>query len=322
MLARIATMIALGALFTGCASYDNGYRDGAYYHPSRGSEGDYYYGRPPVNRGYYNPYYGPYGAPFYYSPYPYYRPYRYRPYYGPFRSSYYRSGFGAAYTYGGFSGYRDPGHSSFGFAFAYADHDRDRHHRGRYERRGRHDNDGQDHSGHDRLDPVNGRSDRRAAPPIIDGADRRDAQWARPGFGDDRRAFDRRSAPPAPRFRAAPEPATVRLQPEGGRLVQMRRVDSEPGKSRKRFSPKPAPQPTRAAPLSTTAAPLPAYRGSQAERRLPARESNANATISPPSPALLRAHSPQRGLNDRARQGGKETRNASQLSERVDTVDE
>lgn len=192
MLARIVTMIALGALFTGCASYDNGYRDGAYYHPARGSEGDYYYGRPvPANRGYYNPYYGPYGAPFYYSPYPYYRPYRYRPYYGPYRSSYYRSGFGASYAYGGFSGYRDDGYANFATGFGYTHPDHGRHDRDRSERYGRAHREDRDQGGRDRQNPGSGRSDRFAAAPIIDGADRRDGRRGRPGYGDGRRAFDR-----------------------------------------------------------------------------------------------------------------------------------
>src|SRR3546814_5123331 len=119
MYAKLAFAAVLALVLTGCTDYGGGYRDGAYYQPSRGTEGDYYYGRPPAKRGYYMPYYGPYGFPYYYSPYPYYQPYRYRPYYGPFQSSYYHSGFGAAYAYGGFRGYRDYGYPYFSLRFAY-----------------------------------------------------------------------------------------------------------------------------------------------------------------------------------------------------------
>jgi hypothetical protein len=310
--------VALIVLFAGCASYGSGYRDGAYYRPSRGDEGDYYYGRPPVNRGYYNPYYGPYGAPFYYSPYPYYRPYRYRPYYGPFRSSYYGSGFGASYAYGGFSGYRDAGHSYFGMGFAYQDHDRhDRH--VRYER------DERNRFGHDRSDRRDQRSNRFEGAPISDGRYRRDAQPGRPGYGNDPQVFERRLTQPTPGLRVAPEqPATVRLQPDGGRIVQMRRVDVEQGKNKQRLTPQPTPRPTRAAPVSSPetlrAGPAPVYRGTRENRPLPARE--ATTSIQPPSRSSPQARSSQRGLNEETHDAGKKTRNSSQLKKVVDTVDE
>lgn len=305
MFARIATVIALSALFTGCASYDNGYRDGAYYHRARGSEGDYYYGRPvPANRGYYNPYYGPYGAPLYYSPYPYYRPYRYRPYYGPYRSSYYRSGFGASYAYGGFSGYRDYGHPYFSAGFAYTNPDHARHDRDRSERHGRRDRDDHDQSGHDRHDPRNGRSDRFAGAPIIEGADRRDGRWGRPGYGDGRRAFDRRTTPPVPAARQAPEPAAVHLPATGGRLVQMRRVDGNPVKNKRPVEPRPGP----------------GYRRAALQQPLPARE--REVSIQSSSRGLPQANSPQRRLNEATRDGGIKTRNPSQLKRSADVVDE
>lgn len=301
MFARIIMSVALIALFSGCASYDNGYRDGAYYHPARGDEGDYYYGRPvPQHRGYYSPYYGPYGAPFYYSPYPYYRPYRYRPYYGPYRSSYYGSGFGASYAYGGFSGYRDYGHSYFGLGFVYSDRDRD-HDRGRHDRRGRNDRD--------RDERRNDRAERFGVAPIIDGSNRRDTPQRRPVYADERRREQ-----PTLRQRAAPVPApTVRMQPGESRLVQMRRVDADETRSKnKDRSKRPTPRPTHVAPANA--------RSVGRVDAAPARERSASVKPSSRPPAQTR--SAQRGLNERTREGGKKTRNSSHLEKSSDTLDE
>jgi hypothetical protein len=322
MFVKTMVSVALIVLFAGCASYGSGYRDGAYYRPSRGDEGDYYYGRPPVNRGYYRPYYGPYGTPFYYSPYPYYQPYRYRPYYGPYRSSYYGSGFGASYAYGGFAGYRDYGYSGFGLGFVYSDRDRS-HGRGRHDRRGRNDRDAHNRSDHDER--RDGQMGRFGAAPISDGRHRRDAQPGRPGYGHDPRVFERRLTQPTPGLRVAPEqPATVRFRPDGGRIVQMRRVDVEQGKNKQRLTPQPTPRPTRVAPVSSPetlrAGPAPVYRGTRENRPLSARE--ATAPNQPPSRSSPQARSSQRGLNEEARDAGKKTRNSSQLKKVVDTVDE
>jgi len=317
MFARIIMSVALIALFAGCASYDNGYRDGAYYRPARGDEGDYYYGRPvPQHRGYYNPYYGPYGAPFYYSPYPYYRPYRYRPYYGPYRSSYYGSGFGASYAYGGFSGYRDFGHSYLGLGFVYSDRDHG-HDRGRHDRRGRNERDAR------RSD----RADRFGVAPIIDGSDRRDTLQRRPAYADERREYERRRAQPTPRQHAAPVPAAiVRMPPGESRVVQMRRVDADETRSKnKDRSTQPVPRPTRAPSTNARsvgrvdAAPT-TYRGTSAERQAPAHARSASVRPSSRSPA--QTSSPQRGLNERTREGGKKTRNSSHLEKSSDTLDE
>lgn len=313
MFSRIMMSAALIALLSGCASYDNGYRDGAYYHPARGDEGDYYYGRPvPQHRGYYSPYYGPYGAPFYYSPYPYYRPYRYRPYYGPYRSSYYGSGFGASYAYGGFSGYRDYGHSYFGLGFVYRDRDRD-HDRGRDDRRGRNDRD--------RDERRNDRADRFGVAPIIDGSNRRDTLQRRPAYAD-----EHRRAQPTPRQRAAPVPAaTVRMPPGGSRVVQMRRVDADDGsRKNKDHSTQPTPRPTGVSPANARSVgrvdAAPVYRRTSAERQAPAPE--RSASVKPSSRPPAQTSSPQRGLNERTREGGKKTRNSSHLEKSSDTLDE
>lgn len=324
MFARIIVSVALALLFAGCASYDNGYRDGAYYRPAHGSEGDYYYGRPvPQNRGYYSPNYGPYGAPFYYSPYPYYRPYRYRPYYGPYHSSYYRSGFGASYAYGGFSGYRDYGHTGFGLGFVYSDHDRN-HDRGRHDRHDRDDRDDHDRSDRYRGGRRSDRSDRFGVAPISEGNYRSDARQRRPIYADERREFERPGTRPAPRPRVTPQPAaSVRLPPGGSRVVQMRRVDTDQANGKNRFK-QPVPGPSRA-PIAQTppvmrADMTPVYRGAPVERQSPRRERNASTPPATRPPVPMSG--PQRGLNERTRDGGKKPRSASHLENSGDELNE
>lgn len=334
MFARIIVSVALVLLFAGCASYDSGYRDGAYYRPAHGSEGDYYYGRPvPQQRGYYSPYYGPYGTPFYYSPYPYYQPHRYRPYYGPYRSSYYRSGFGASYAYGGFAGYRDYGYSGFGLGLVYSERDRYRD-RGRHDGRDRygHDERGDEHhrSDRDRHDERDQRSERFGVAPSIGEEDRRNGWRGRPGYPDEPYPFERRRTQPLPPPRATPAPtAAVRWQPGAGRVVQMRRVDTDEAGGKNRFkqarTAPPAAQPLRgpSSPSRDLRRPdtIPAVRGTDTvEWQQPRRDGNGSAPPSSRAPTQMR--SPQRGLNEPTRDSGKKPRNASHLENTSDQINE
>src|SRR3546814_15058046 len=59
MYAKLACAACLALVLTGCTDYGGGSRDGAYYQPSRGPAGDYYYGRPPAKPGYYMPHFWP-----------------------------------------------------------------------------------------------------------------------------------------------------------------------------------------------------------------------------------------------------------------------
>lgn len=126
MSARIVLIGAIILLLAGCATYDNGYRDGAYYRPNHSGDGDYYYGRPQQReRGYYDPFYSPFYGP-YYGPY---SPSHYYPYYGPYRP--YRSGFGFEYNYGnggygGYGPYGGYGYPMFGLGYTYFGGDRHR----------------------------------------------------------------------------------------------------------------------------------------------------------------------------------------------------
>lgn len=324
MFAKLVTIAALALLLSGCVDYGGGYRNGAYYQPSRGNEGDYYYGRPPVNRGYYSPYYGPYGAPYYYSPYPYYQPYRYRPYYGPYQSSYYHSGFGASYAYGGFSGYRDYSYPYFGLGFAYRS--RDRH---RYQYADRHDRDDyrrDERDDHDRNSRRGDGSNHIGGAPIIEGRDRRDAQL--PGVGTDPRNRGRFNTQPTPRFREAARPLpTVRMESGNTPVVQMRRVDVEPGTREKWRNARPEPRVTRATPNiadtrlrdEPTREFVRTNRGNGLERQPQARERSApNTTRNRVAP---QAAATQRTLNERQPDAGKKTRNRSQLDKSADEVE-
>lgn len=331
MYAKLAMAAVLALLLTGCADYGGGYRDGAYYQPSRGSEGDYYYGRPPAKRGYYTPYYGPYGFPYYYSPYPYYLPYRYRPYFGPYQSFYYHSGFGAAYAYGGFSGYRDYGYPYFSTGFGYRDHDRYHHrYRDRDDRDdyGRGERDDHDDFGrgerddHDRNRRQHDGADRVGDLPIVA---RRDAQL--PGYGNDPRNRGRFNTQPAPRFRDASRPLpTVRMESGIAPVTQMRRVDVEPGSRAKWRNTGPGPRIARVAPdnaetrlrVDPAREPVRSYRGNGLDRQPQARE-RTFVTARNPSPS--RAGAAQRTLNERPSDAGKKPRNRSQLDKSADEVE-
>jgi len=268
MSARIALLGVLVLLLSGCASYDNGYRDGAYYRSNRGGEGDYYYGRPQQrHRDYYDPFYGPsfygpYGSPFY-SPYGY-------PYYGPYRP--YRSGYGFEYNYGGYGGYSGySGYSGYGgygypiFGLGYThiggghrqrDHDRnddrnghrerDRNdHRDRYG--GRRDDGDPDRTGgrgDAGVEPVRaGRpgigSNRvwperqfREADPYRQSDRYRQAEPSeRVGVRDDRRDDPRRVNPGQADFQRG-RTAAMRLPSSGSPVVDMRRVAPPPSTRR------------------------------------------------------------------------------------------
>lgn len=231
MSVRIALFGALVLLLSGCASYDNGYRDGAYYRSSHGDEGDYYYGRPQQrSRGYYDPFYDPFYGP-YYGPYrsPLYYPYRYYPYYGPYRP--YRSGFGFEYNYG-YGGYGGYGYPSFGFGYSHSsggdrrhdrDHrDRDDHFRDR-DRNADRDADRERDRGRDqyrRPDPGSARPWPQREYQRIEPNDR---GWARDG----RRERVGGSMPGQADFQRNRAPA-LRMPSGGAPVVQMRRAEPAP----------------------------------------------------------------------------------------------
>jgi hypothetical protein len=209
MSVRIALFGALVLLLSGCASYDNGYRDGAYYRSSDGGEGDYYYGRPQQrSRGYYDPIYDPFYGP-YYGPYrsPLYYPYRYYPHYGPYRP--YRSGFGFEYNYG-YGGY---GYPIFGFGYSHSSGG-DRHH---------------DRDHRDRDDHVRDRDrDRNADRDADRERDRGRDQYRRPGSGSAQPW--RQVVAPTPGqadFQRNRAPA-LRMPAGGAPVVQMRRAEPAP----------------------------------------------------------------------------------------------
>jgi hypothetical protein len=239
MSVRIALFGALVLLLSGCASYDDGYRDGAYYRTNDGGEGDYYYGRPQQrSRGYYDPSYDPFYGP-YYGPYrsPLYYPYRYYPHYGPYRP--YRSGFGFEYNYG-YGGYGGYGYPIFGFGYSHSsggdrhhdrDHrDRDDHFRDRdRDRSADRDADRERDRGRDqyrRPDPGSARPWPQREYQRIEPNDR---GWARDG---------RRERGPSPGqadFQRNRAPA-LRMPTGGAPVVQMRRAEPAPDYDKHRSS--------------------------------------------------------------------------------------
>lgn len=256
MKATYAVLAAVVLLLGGCASYDSGYRDGAYYRPSDSGDGDYYYGRPQRQRDYNTPFYSPY----YYGPYgyPYYAPYRY-PYYGPYRG--YRSGYGLQYNFGGYGGYGGYGYGypTFGLSYTHIsrgdrhhdrDRDRDRHH-GRDADHLRNDRRDDDHRRDSQYGAWRLEGDRNTARPWRPAGDAnrvlpqyrqgdrysQAASRERVRIGDARRERNIESAPQRTEFRRDRDRAQAQRTPRGGNpMADLRRAEPRSGNRQDRVA--------------------------------------------------------------------------------------